>query len=79
MIDVQNHQLQNYLQTVRCKIIASLNCVRFPAVEEVFREENFDNCLSMIHHLYASRGTSGDYFLQNTIKLALSDIPVAWE
>lgn len=77
MIDVQNHQLQNYLQTVRCKIIASLNCVRFPAVEEVFREENFDNCLSMIHHLYSSRGSSGDYFLQNTIKLALSDIPVA--
>ncbi|XP_060565125.1 myelin transcription factor 1-like [Ruditapes philippinarum] len=77
VIDIQNQQLKDYLQTVRCKIIASLNCVRFPAVEEVFREENFDNCLSMIHHLYASRGSTGDYYLQNTIKLALSDIPVA--
>lgn len=76
-IETQNKKLQDYLQTARCKIIAGLNCIRFPAVEEVFREENFDNCLSLIHHLYSTRGSNGDSCLQSSIKMALSDIQVA--
>ncbi|KAL4236914.1 zinc ion binding [Mactra antiquata] len=77
LLDTQNKQLEDYLHTARSKIINGLNCIRFPAVQDVFKEENFDNCLSMIHHLYASRGSNGDNCIQSTIKMAFSDIQVA--
>ena len=77
LIEAQNRQLRDYLQTVRCKLVASLNCIHYPLLDSVFREENFDACLSMIHNLYASRGTNGENtILHATIKMAVADIQV---
>ena len=77
LIESQNIQLRDYLQTVRCKLVASLNCIHYPLLDSVFREENFDSCLSMIHKLYASRGMNGENtILHATIKMAVADIQV---
>ena len=79
LIEAQNTQLKDYLQTVRCKLVASLNRIHYPLLDSVFREENFDNCLRMIHNLYASRGFNGEStILHATIKLAVADIQVCW-
>ncbi|KAL3869482.1 hypothetical protein ACJMK2_042159 [Sinanodonta woodiana] len=76
LIDNQNQQLNEYLRTVRCKIVASLNNVPCPQLQEVFMDENFDSCLSKLQNLYTSCNGENS-FLQNTIKTALANIAVA--
>ena len=61
---------------MRNKLVTGLQGIQDPALEAVFQEENFDNCLSMIHNLYATRGSNGDN-LQNTLKMVVAEIPVA--